>query len=69
MAYRTVTLAGQNDWQKFSSFANTELVVFLSRHVFQKAIVSLMRHIDIRTGDCTNYVHEFVNTGKVLNIP
>jgi hypothetical protein len=23
MAYRTVTLAGQNDWQKFSSFANT----------------------------------------------
>jgi hypothetical protein len=26
MAYRTVALAGQNDWQKFSSFANTENV-------------------------------------------
>jgi hypothetical protein len=25
MAYKTVTLAGQNDWQKFSNFANTVL--------------------------------------------
>jgi hypothetical protein len=24
MAYRNVTLAGQNDWQKFSRFTNTE---------------------------------------------
>jgi hypothetical protein len=29
MAYRTVTLAGQNDWQKFSSFANTENVSYI----------------------------------------
>jgi hypothetical protein len=50
------------------------LVVFLSIHVFEKAMVSPMRHIHIRTADtdCTKtimFIPLWINKEKVLNIP